>query len=235
MTPAPFARTSATTCLLIAAALVSACDSGSDGPTDGPTDAASTPQITDLGEPVEIDVAAATTPLSGDSGLLAQPLGKLPAHYTFTERSGAEMTFGDIQGKFAIVDFIFTSCPGPCPPMAVQMGSLQERVREMDDVVLVSISVDPMNDTPQVLGDYAESVDADDDTWLFARMPIDFVNELTRTEFLLGDGGIPLAHSTKFVLVDREGRGRGLYDPLKDGGWVEKVLRDLETLRSETP
>ena len=53
----------------------------------------------DLGEPIEDDAKARRTPLRGDSGMLAAPLGELPSHYAFVERSGAEMTFGDVQGK----------------------------------------------------------------------------------------------------------------------------------------
>ncbi len=226
-------RALSTAGLVAAGGLLAACN---DAPSDTePAVSAATPEVVDLGDPIEDDAEAATTPLRGDSGLLARPVGELPSHYRFVERSGKEMTFGDLHGKFAIVDFIFTSCAGPCPPMAVQMGGLQEKVRDMDDVVLISVSVDPRTDTTDVLAEYAESVEADDDTWLFARMPIGFVNELTRSEFLLGDGGTPFAHSTKFVLVDRQGRGRGLYDPLRDSGWIEKVLRDIVTLRAEAP
>ena len=233
MNTSTLVRALSTAGLVAAGGLLAACnDAAPDVPA---SDVVETPQIVDLGDPIEDDAEAATTPLRGDSGLLARPVGELPSHYRFVERSGKEMTFGDIQGKFAIVDFIFTSCAGPCPPMAVQMRDLQEKVRDMDDVVLISVSVDPRTDTTDVLADYAESVEADDDTWLFARMPIGFVNELTRSEFLLGDGGTPFAHSTKFVLVDRQGRGRGIYDPLRDSGWIEKVLKDIVTLRSEVP
>ena len=47
--------------------------------------------------------------------------------------------------------------------------------------------------------------------------------------------GDPRAHSTLFVLVDRDGKGRAMYHPLKDEGWIEKVVKDLDTLRTETP
>ena len=191
------------------------------------------PPIVELNEPV--DDAPSLEPIAGDTGLLAQPVGELPDHYAFVDETGAERTFGDLRGKFVVVDFIFTECRGPCPPMAEQMGKLQERVRGMEDVVLCSISVDPRADTPEVLADYAQAVGAEAGRWGFARMPIGFVNDLTREEFLIGDGGTPLAHSTKFLLLDRQGRGRAHYEPLADAGWIEKLLADLDKLRTESP
>jgi protein SCO1/2 len=235
MTSATLLRPLSIALLLAIAALSVGCRDSSESPANAPPASGETPEIVDLGEPIEDDREAAITPIRGDSGMLARPVGKLPADYRFVERSGKEMRFADVQGKFAVVDFIFTSCAGPCPPMAEQMGALQEKVRDMDDVVLVSISVDPRTDTPEVLADYAESVNADADKWLFARMPIDFVNELTYSEFLFADLGDPRAHSTLFVLVDRQGKGRAMYHPLKDSGWIEKVMKDLETLRAESP
>jgi len=216
----------ATLCVLLA---VAAC--GDDGaapsaPPDGPP-------VVELTDPVE--GAPDLTPVAGDSGLLAAPVGELPDDYAFLDEKGHERTFADLRGKFVVVDFIFTSCTGPCPSMAEQMGRLQERLKGVDDVALLSISVDPRIDTPEVLHDYAQSVGAQDGRWQFARMPIDFVNELTREEFLVGDGGTPFAHSVKFLLVDREGRGRAHYDPLSDPGWIDKLLADVARLRGASP
>lgn len=189
------------------------------------------PPVVDLGEPLED--APDLAPIAADTGMLAKPVGELPDHYRFVDEQGAERTFADLRGRFVVVDFIFTSCTGPCPPMAEQMGRLQERLAGVPDVTLLSISVDPRTDTPEVLRDYAASVGAEAGRWQFARMPIDFVNDLTRQEFLVGDGGTPLAHTMKFLLVDRQGRGRAHYDPLVDPGWIDKLLGDLDRLRAE--
>ncbi len=209
---------------LLPLAVLSGCDGAAPTTTEEPP-------VVELNDPVE--EAPNLEPVSGDSGLLAAPVGELPDHYKFVDETGTERTFADLRGRFVVLDFIFTSCSGPCPPMAEQMGKLQERVRDMDDVALLSISVDPRTDTPQVLADYAKSVGAEESTWDFARMPIGFVNELTREEFLVGDGGTPFAHTTKFILLDREGRSRAHYAPLVDPGWIDKLLADLVTLRAE--
>jgi protein SCO1/2 len=196
-------------------------------------DTAGQPPIVELNDP--IDEVPDLTPMSGDSGMLAQPVGELPEEYAFVDETGAERTFADLRGKFVVVDFIFTACAGPCPPMAEEMAKLQEKIRGRDDIVICSISVDPRNDTPEVLADYAESVSAESGTWGFARMPIGYVNELTREVFLIGDGGNPLAHSTKFLLLDKSGQARAHYDPLVDTAWLDKLLADLGKLQAETP
>jgi protein SCO1/2 len=220
------------TALLVAALAAAACDSQEPGGATPPEQPAH-PSIVELNEPLAD--APDLTPIGGDTGLLAAPVGELPDDYAFVDEKGAERTFADLRGKFVLVDFIFTECSGPCPPMAAQMGALQKRLGVVDDVVLLSITVDPKNDTPDVLADYARSVGADPGTWGFARMPIGFVNELTREEFLVGDGGTPFAHTTKFLLVDRQGRGRAHYDPLVDAAWIDKLLADVDKLRSEGP
>jgi len=212
---------------LLALSCVTACEAREAAPGDAPP-------VVELGEPVD-DPGTAGGGLVGDSGMLPAPVGQLPADYAFVDEKGAERTFGELRGKFVVLDFIFTACSGPCPPMAEAMGRLQERIRDADDVVIRSITVDPRRDTPEVLADYAEAVGAVDGTWGFARMPIGFVNTLTRDEFLVGDGGNPLAHTTKFLLLDREGRVRAHYDPLSDRGWIDKFLADLAKLRAEAP
>lgn len=216
--------------VLALAAALAACRAeerdGSPPGEDGPV-------IVELNDP--IDDAPSLEPVAGDTGLLAQPVGELPDHFGFVDETGAERSFAELRGKFVVLDFIFTECRGPCPPMAEQMAALQERIQGLDDVVLRSITVDPKDDTPEVLADYAEHVGADPAVWGFVRMPIGFVNELTREEFLVGDGGTPLAHTAKFLLIDKEGRGRAHYEPLRDPGWIDKVLADIERLRTESP
>jgi len=172
-------------------------------------------------------------PGRGNTGLLPQPLGQLEI-YDAVERSGDVVSTGDLRGKFAVVDFIFTSCGGTCPRMSKAMVELQERLGGADDVVLTSFSVDPENDTPEVLAEYADSYGADKENWLFLRMSRAHVKVITTDELKIGDGGDVILHKSTFVLLDREGRGRGHYEPLDDPGWLDKMMQDIETLRAES-
>lgn len=155
-----------------------------------------------------------------------QPTPALPviAHipdFSLTERSGRTVTRGDLQGRVWVADFIFTNCAGPCPLMSQRMARLQKLIADQPSVRLVSVSVDPDRDTPSALAAYAGKFGADPDRWLFLTGEKQAIHEMIAKGFLLavddgfdvqsGERGI-ITHSTKFVLVDRQGRIRGYYD-----------------------
>ena len=148
--------------------------------------------------------------------------------------------FGSAQlaGKIWIADFIFTSCPGPCPIISSRMSELQKPL-EKTDVHLVSFSVDPDKDTPEVLRAYAEKLHAQPKRWDFLTGSRDGIHALTRDGFKLAvsDGaeetGMPV-HSTRVVLVDRHGTIRGYYDALAPDA-VTKLLADANHLFREQP
>src|SRR5699024_2089937 len=71
-------------------------------------------------------------------------------------------------GDWWIADFVFTNCTTVCLPMTSNMTALQNKMDDQDvSVQLVSFSVDPDYDTPEVLKEYGESYEADFDTWDF--------------------------------------------------------------------
>ena len=181
-------------------------------------------------------------------------LAELP-DFSLTERSGKKVTLNDLRGKVWVADFIFTGCAGPCPVMSKRMQTLQaELLRDRKDSVLcVSISVDPVNDTPDVLRDYAETRGADPKRWLFLTGEKKPVRSLVADGFKLAAPKTPeeeeeLLHSTRFVLVDRKGRIRGYYKCLSDEDEYDmvramdrpmdtdekkKMMRDMESLIRE--
>jgi cytochrome oxidase Cu insertion factor (SCO1/SenC/PrrC family) len=148
--------------------------------------------------------------------------------------------FGSAQlaGKIWIADFIFTSCPGPCPIISSRMSELQ-RPLEKTDIHLVSFTVDPETDTPEVLRDYAEKLHARPKRWDFLTGSRAAIYALARDGFKLAvlDGseetGMPV-HSTRVVLVDRHGAIRGYYDALAADA-VTKLLADANHLFREQP
>jgi cytochrome oxidase Cu insertion factor (SCO1/SenC/PrrC family) len=148
--------------------------------------------------------------------------------------------FGSAQlaGKIWIADFIFTSCPGPCPIISSRMSELQ-RPLEKTDIHLVSFTVDPEKDTPEVLRGYAEKLHAQPKRWDFLTGSRAAIYELTRDGFKLAvsdgsdEAGMPV-HSTRVVLVDRRGAIRGYYDALAPDT-VTKLLADANHLFREQP
>jgi protein SCO1/2 len=163
--------------------------------------------------------------------------GSVPA-FTLTNQDGKGFGSVDLAGKIWIADFVFTSCPGPCPIISSRMSELQKPLHDTD-VHLVSFSVDPEKDTPPVLHEYADKLKAEPGRWDFLTGPTRSIYEISRDGFKLGisdgagENGTPI-HSTRFILVDRRGAIRGYYDALSADG-VTKVLADAHHLLREQP
>ncbi len=159
--------------------------------------------------------------------------------FTLTNRDGRTVRRQDLAGKPWIADFIFTRCPASCPLMTARMARLNRELPRDSDVRLVSISVDPEHDTPQVLERYAQSYKAPA-RWLFLTGGKEEIYRLSRQGFKLGieipppsaPGGPavePILHSTRFVLVDGQGRIRGYYDGFDEDS-MKKLAGDLEAV-----
>jgi protein SCO1/2 len=95
-----------------------------------------------------------------------RPFGSVP-EFTLQERSGKLVTKGDLLGKVWVTDFIFTRCVEECPLLSQRMAQLQTAFATSADFRLVSITVDPQHDTPDVLSQYAANFGADAQRWLF--------------------------------------------------------------------
>lgn len=163
--------------------------------------------------------------------------GGLPVLYdvppfALTDSDGQPLGLDQLRGKVWVVDFIFTTCAGPCPVLTGQMSTLHRQFRDDDRVRMVSITVDPENDTPPVLKAYASTVGAGTARWHFLTGPGDAIQTLAREGLKLGSGNTPLLHDTHFVLVDDRGRVRAYYDGT-DFADVERLATDLRALLGE--
>ncbi len=158
--------------------------------------------------------------------------------FSLIERSGQPLTKDDLLGKIWVVDFIFTSCAGPCPLLSTRMFSLQQSLDEFgDQVKLVSISVDPRTDRPEVLRKYAERYHAEDDRWFFLTGDDEeAIYAMIREGFLSAvepaKPGGAIIHSTSFLLVDGQGRIRMRYEGVEPGS-KKLILRDIRKLLAE--
>lgn len=152
-------------------------------------------------------------------------LGQLPP-FSLKERSGKDVALADLAGRVWVADFFFTRCSGPCPKMSAEMAELQRTFKPLGERVrLVSISVDPGFDTPQVLVQYAKRFGADPAGWWFVTGEYEAVQRLAIQGFKLGATDNILIHSEKFVLVDAKGRIRGYYES-SDVGAVQRLVED---------
>jgi protein SCO1/2 len=162
-------------------------------------------------------------------------LGALPA-FTLTDQNGRPFGTKQLQGKIWIADFIYTTCPGPCPMISSRMSETQKPLRGTD-VKLVSFSVDPAHDTPEVLRGYAAKLNAQPGRWEFLTGDKGTIYRLSRDGFKLAAAtaadGQPV-HSTRMILVDRTGQIRGYYDAT-DADAITRLLADANHLRREEP
>src|SRR5262249_32960469 len=91
--------------------------------------------------------------------------------FSLTERSGKMITNQDLAGKIWVAGFFYTTCPGPCPLVTGELAKIQEEVAGDPHVQLVTFTVDPQTDTPEVLAKYADSYHADANKWWFLTGP----------------------------------------------------------------
>ncbi|HLG99786.1 MAG TPA: SCO family protein [Bryobacteraceae bacterium] len=152
--------------------------------------------------------------------------------FHLTSQDGQPFDSKVLAGNVWLADFIYTTCPGPCPRMTSQMHEVQSAVENIPDVKLVSFTVDPQNDTPLVLTQYAKAHAAAAGRWYFLTGAPSELQRMDRDVFKLGDLNAGMEHSTRFVLVDRESRIRGYYDT-SEAGSIARVIQDINTLARE--
>ena len=157
--------------------------------------------------------------------------GEVP-NLQFTAQNGQPLSTGDLRGKIWVADFVFTHCPGVCRRMTSQMRQIQEATARMPQVRLVSFTVDPARDTPEVLTAYAMLHHASPERWFFLTGPQARLNQLCREVFKIGNVDDTLQHSTRFTLVDPRGQIRGYYDTAVPES-IRKCVDDIHQLARE--
>ena len=161
-----------------------------------------------------------------------KPMGDAPS-FTLTDHNGADFSVSEYAGKVYVVDFFFTQCAGICPTLQANMKKIQEAFASNDSVRLLSISVDPKNDTPGVLLAKAKELGSDLDVWAWTVGPTEETGRIAKGLKLVGTE-VPgeILHSNRFVLVDGYGKIRGYYNGTDDED-VEAVIADIRRLLGE--
>lgn len=80
--------------------------------------------------------------------------------FTFTNQKSEAVGSKEMKGKVTVVDFFFTSCPSICPVMSTELERVNDMFREESNLQILSISIDPTYDTPEILHDYADKHNA---------------------------------------------------------------------------
>jgi protein SCO1/2 len=166
-----------------------------------------------------------------------QGYGLIPP-FQLINQDGQAFGSSNLAGKIWIADFIYSTCPGPCPMISSRMSEMQKPL-EKTDVHFVSFTVDPEKDTPAQLREYAGRLKAQPGRWDFLTGPKSEIYRLSQEGFKLAavdrssSNPEPL-HSTRMILVDRRGQIRGYYDATTADA-VTKLLADTNHLLKEQP
>ena len=131
--------------------------------------------------------------------------------FSYTDQNGQSFGSENLKGKVWIADFIFTNCDTVCPPMTASMAALQKELTNQNlDVVLVSFSVDPTIDTPDVLKKYMGKFTTNSSNWHmltgYKQAEIEaFAREEFQTLIQKPSSSDQVIHSTSFYLINQQG------------------------------
>jgi protein SCO1 len=158
------------------------------------------------------------------------------ADFSLVTQTGARLTREDVIGKVHVASFIFTRCAGICPAMVTQLSRVQEAIGGRN-AVLVSYSVTPRDDTPEALAAFGRQRRIDPARWKLVTGDAEQIYALARTSYFADDGrldarqpaGNQFLHTEKALLVDRDGRLRGVYNATLPRE-IEKLIDDLDVL-----
>jgi len=167
--------------------------------------------------------------------------------FTLTNQNGAVVSLADLRGHPWVADIIFTRCAGPCPRMTRQMKELQDALPPGNPTRLVTLTTDPDFDTPAVLCRYGERFGADTNRWMFLTGTRREIGNLATASLKLSaverkpeqqtSPADLFVHSTVFVVVDKRGRLRGIFqtggEQVDWQGEKQKILASIRHLERE--
>ncbi len=149
---------------------------------------------------VLISVLLTSVALASDSTL--KKLGTLP-NFEAIDQNDAPFSSLSLEGKVSIINFFFTSCQGPCPVLMSKIKLVIEKSKSCKELNVISISVDPENDSPDVLNSYSQTRGFEESNWKLLRMDKEKVIDLINNGVHLGQGDSVVNHTTRVVLVDK--------------------------------
>lgn len=158
-------------------------------------------------------------------------IAELPAP-SLVDQDGQVFDRKAMEGRLWVTAFVFTHCRATCPRLMAQMKKLQARVSDVRSARFLSVSVDPRNDTPEVIKSYMSENGFDETNWRFVTGNEKAVQDFVIDGFKVGFGrtqwSTELTHSNSFALVDEASRIRGYYRSDEEG--LLELERDLRAI-----
>lgn len=156
--------------------------------------------------------------------------------FSATDQNGNEYTSDSLGDKIYVVDYFFATCPGICKQMGVQLKRLYTLYEEDPNIVLVSFTSKPEEDSIPVLKAYAKSLGVkNSEKWKFLRTDRKVGFALAKDEFAIvndGDTEDQFVHTERFALIDKNGYIRGYYDGTS-AKEIDKLVKDIDLIKKE--
>ena len=173
-------------------------------------------------------------------------IGQAPA-FSLTDQNNEKISNETYKGKVYVLEFFFSTCPTICPKMNANLREVQQQFRGLKDFGVASITINPENDTPEVLKKHAEDLDMVAENWHFLTGDKEYIYKIANKGFNIYaaenskvNGGFE--HSGLFALIDKEGNIRCrkdnfgnpilYYDGLEKEG-ISAIIEDIKLLLQE--
>ena len=175
-----------------------------------------------------------------DSSLYRKCIGHKISDFKLIDQKNRKVNINNLKGKIVIADFFFVSCPGICLKMTKNLSGIHQNFKFDSSVLILSHTVWPEMDTPEILYTYAESYNINHDNWRFLTGDKKELYRLARTNYLVAPdikdpnykhgSSADFIHTENIVLVDKKQRIRGIYDgtDIKD---MKTLLSDIKVLQ----
>lgn len=167
------------------------------------------------------------------------PVAHRIAPFTLVDQQHRVTTEKDLDGKIHVASFLFAECPSVCPILVTRLKPVQDAIRGNDGVVMVSYSVTPVQDTPEVLATFGKARGIDPTKWKLLTGDLAEISRVIRdsyfaddTRMIDGSSESRILHTERVLLVDRERRLRGIYKGT-DAFEMERLVEDIRTLEKE--
>lgn len=159
------------------------------------------------------------------------------ADFELVNQYGEYVNKKTVSNKIYVANFFFATCQSICPEMSTNLVDIQAAFKKDDSLLILSHSINPLHDTVEVLKNYATTYHAEKNKWHLLTGDKKQIYNLAKTSYLvnaLEDDGTPegFLHSELFLLIDKKGRIRGMYDGTNKVE-VKKLIDDIKLLKQE--